>query len=163
MHIDHAAAVETPDSSINRFCRSRHGVGGGAAMAMVRAEPFGFGRMIAKKTETQSAPSGNQPGIQIEKREMMPSATKQYAAENATAPITRSIRENLRITPLKAAIKTTITQSKIQLMRRTNELVWIEAIAAAKRSGPFDSMRASTSCARMSSSRIGVAAPLSCC
>jgi hypothetical protein len=59
--------------------------------------------MIANKTEIQVAPSGNQAGIQIEKREMIASAIKQYAAENAIAPMIRSMRENLRSAPLNAA------------------------------------------------------------
>ena len=45
--------------------------------------------MIANKTEIQVAPSGNQARIQIEKREMIASAIKQYAAENAIAPMIR--------------------------------------------------------------------------
>ncbi|MEY2543530.1 MAG: hypothetical protein QOE81_991, partial [Verrucomicrobiota bacterium] len=113
--------------------------------------------MIANKTEIQIAPSGSQAGIQIEKRETIPSAIKQYAAENAIAPIIRSMRENLRSAPLRAAAITIITQSKIQLTRRTNELVWIAPIAAAKRSGALVSTRANTSWLRISSSRIAVA------
>src|SRR5436309_16099261 len=118
---------------------------------MVRAEPFGFGRTIANKTEIQIAPSGSQAGIQIEKREMIASAIKQYAAENATAPMIRSMRENLRSAPLKAAAITTMTQSKIKLTRRTNELLWIAPIAAAKRSGAIVSGRANTKWLRTSS------------
>ena len=94
---------------------------------------------------------------------MIASAIKQYAAENAIAPMIRSMRENLRSAPLTAAAITTIAQSKIQLTRRTNEFVWIAPMAAAKRSGAFVSTRASTRCVRVSSSRIAVAAPLSCC
>ena len=88
--------------------------------------------MIANKTEIQVAPSGSQAGIQIETREMIASAIKQYAAENAIAPMIRSMRENLRRAPLNAAARTTIAQSKIQLTRRTNEFVWIAPMAAAK-------------------------------
>src|SRR5438876_12246434 len=132
-------------------------------METVRAESFRFGRTIANSTEIQLAPSGNQAGIQIEKREMIPSAIKQYAAENAIAPIIRSTRENLRSAPLNAAANTTIAQSKIQLTRRTNEFAWIAPIAAAKTSGALVATRANTRCVRISSSRIAVAAPLSGC
>ena len=86
--------------------------------------------MIANKTEIQVASIGNQVGIQIEKREMIASATKQYAAENAIVPMIKSMRENFRSVPLSAA-RTTITQSKIQRTRPTTEFVWIAPIAAA--------------------------------
>ena len=76
--------------------------------------------MIANKTEIQVAPSGNQAGIQIEKREMIASAIKQYAAENAIAPMIRLMRENLLIAPLNAAARTTIAHSKIHLTRRSS-------------------------------------------
>src|ERR1700720_4972102 len=108
MHVDDAAGVEPLDSAFNRFLRFYHGAGGGAAIATVRAESFGFGRRIANNTEIQVAPSGSQAGIQIEKREMRASAIKQYAAENAIAPIIKSIRENLRSAPLNAAAITTM-------------------------------------------------------
>ena len=110
----------------------------------MRAESLGFGSTIANKTEIQAAPSGSQAGIQIEKREMIASAIKQYPAENAIAPMIRSMRENFLSAPLNAAANTTIAQSKIQLTRRTNEFVWIAPIAAAKTSGAFVAGRANT-------------------
>src|SRR5438309_352988 len=132
-------------------------------MEAVRAESLSFGRTIANNTEIHVAPSGSQAGIQIEKREMIASAIKQYAAENAIAPIIRSTRENLRSDPLNAAARMTMAQSKIQLTRRTNEFAWIAPIAAAKTSGALVATRVNTRCVRISSSRIAVAAPLSCC
>src|SRR5438552_16935190 len=111
-------------------------------METVRAESFRFGRTIANSTEIQLAPSGNQAGIQTEQREMIPSAIKQYAAENAIAPIIRPTRENLRSAPLNAAARMTMAQSKIQLTTRRNEFAWTAPIGAGKTSGPLLDTRA---------------------
>src|SRR2546423_15638441 len=86
-------------------------------------------------TSSQTAPSGRQPGSQINQRETTASATRQYAAVNAIAPSTRSTREMSRSLVTTAAASKRMTQSKIQLTRRTYALDWIVAIVAAKMSG----------------------------
>src|ERR1043166_7686756 len=86
-------------------------------------------------TSNQTAPSGRQPGSQINQRETIASAARQYAAVNAIAPSTKSIRDRSRSLPTTAAARRRITQSKIQLTRRTYALDWIVAIVAAKTSG----------------------------
>jgi hypothetical protein len=77
MHVDYTAGVQPLDARFYGVLLRHYGVSGGVAIATVRAESLGFGRKIANNTAIQSAPSGNQTGIQIEKREMMPSAVKQ--------------------------------------------------------------------------------------